>query len=302
MLLSFKGHSRGTSLHSRRAFRTSITLLAALLTCASAASATLTLEPGTDRLGSDYKGFALNQPDPELCRTACNADGACKAYSYVKPGVKAAQAMCYLKNAAPLASVDACCTSGTRKTGPLKIRIPPPGVPALPSLRTLAPGSAMMQKAPVYQTPAELTSQRRIELTKGKDGELFAQLAPNKLFEPERAWITLIGPNAIWGGSGNAVEPTLASFPTNSDDRPAELRLKLQPAAKKLLLVDCTLTSTHKDIVYVVSESSGPEQIFNPKQLFDGHLLFLVDSTGVSHVSISADEPWNFHNCQIRAL
>jgi hypothetical protein len=71
-------------------------------------------EPGTDRMGSDYRGFALVQPDPQLCRRACEGDAHCKAFTFVREGLKGPQAMCFLKNAIPAPRRDDCCTSGAK--------------------------------------------------------------------------------------------------------------------------------------------------------------------------------------------
>jgi hypothetical protein len=93
--------------------------LALLLLClfASAANAdvTVTFEPGVDRMGGDYKGFALSAADPQLCRQACASDGVCKAYTYVKPGVKGPEAMCFLKSSAVAAAANDCCSSGVKE-------------------------------------------------------------------------------------------------------------------------------------------------------------------------------------------
>lgn len=72
----------------------------------------LSLQPGIDRMGSDYRGFALDQADPQVCRQACIGEAACRAYTYVNPGLKGPKAMCFLKNAVPRPSQNACCTSG----------------------------------------------------------------------------------------------------------------------------------------------------------------------------------------------
>jgi len=74
----------------------------------------LTFEPGMDRPGSDYKGDNI-PADPNVCKNRCAADPRCKAYTYVKPGVQGASARCYLKDPAPAANRNDCCTSGIKK-------------------------------------------------------------------------------------------------------------------------------------------------------------------------------------------
>lgn len=79
-----------------------------------AAAHGLTMEPGMDRPGSDYRDFDLDAPDAELCRAACRDDDECRAYTYVAPGVQGEKARCWLKNPAPDPEGNECCTSGAR--------------------------------------------------------------------------------------------------------------------------------------------------------------------------------------------
>jgi len=81
---------------------------------AFAAGPAVSLEVGQDRMGGDYKGFALAQPDAQLCRQACADDAACRAFTYVNPGIKGPEAMCFLKSSVVPATADACCTSGAK--------------------------------------------------------------------------------------------------------------------------------------------------------------------------------------------
>lgn len=72
----------------------------------------LSLQAGTDMMGSDFRSLTLDAADPQVCRQACADDTACRAYTYVKPGVKGPKAVCFLKNAAPRPVANDCCTSG----------------------------------------------------------------------------------------------------------------------------------------------------------------------------------------------
>jgi hypothetical protein len=74
----------------------------------------VSLEPATDRQGFDYKSVNLQVPDVRLCADACKADAACKAYTYVKPGVLGPEARCYVKNVVPVAKSNGCCASGVK--------------------------------------------------------------------------------------------------------------------------------------------------------------------------------------------
>src|SRR5260370_28547023 len=73
-----------------------------------------TLEPDTNRPGQDYKSFDLTEGNPELCRKACADDRNCKAFTYVKPGVRGSRATCWLKSGVPVASTSDCCVSGVK--------------------------------------------------------------------------------------------------------------------------------------------------------------------------------------------
>ena len=85
-------------------------LLHSAITVSQAAS----LEPDTDRLGMDYRRIALPAAEPLLCQSECVADTRCKSFTYVKPGLHAAGAICYLKNGAPSPTANRCCVSGVR--------------------------------------------------------------------------------------------------------------------------------------------------------------------------------------------
>jgi hypothetical protein len=65
----------------------------------------LSLEPGTDRPGSDFRHF--DAAGPEICRDACAPEPRCRAFSF-RGGV------CWLKQGSPHQVRDACCVSGAR--------------------------------------------------------------------------------------------------------------------------------------------------------------------------------------------
>jgi hypothetical protein len=69
-------------------------------------------EYGKDRMGSDYHSAELGQRGWETCKSMCDRDGRCKAWTWVKPGVQGDGAMCYLKDPAPSPSASDCCVSG----------------------------------------------------------------------------------------------------------------------------------------------------------------------------------------------
>ncbi|WKB51795.1 PAN domain-containing protein [Eleftheria terrae] len=86
--------------------------LAALASPATAAPASV--EFGIDRPGADYARFELS-PDYTLCKSACENDARCQAYTYVHPGVQGSNAACWLKSAAPLPQASGCCYSGVKQ-------------------------------------------------------------------------------------------------------------------------------------------------------------------------------------------
>jgi len=110
-----------------------ICVMAAILFPAAAASEPVSLEIGKDRLGADYKGFALDRADPRFCQQACANDAACRAYTYVKPGVKGPRAMCFLKSSVAPATPNDCCTSGA-KSNPIDQRANPAPPPRATSM------------------------------------------------------------------------------------------------------------------------------------------------------------------------
>ncbi len=71
-------------------------------------------EEDTDRFGSDIDRFVVSTGHTETCEERCKNDGRCLSWTYVKPGIQEARAVCYLKSIAPLTRRDACCVSGTK--------------------------------------------------------------------------------------------------------------------------------------------------------------------------------------------
>ena len=83
--------------------------------CASASSAQAQrFEVDVDRPGMDLANFILAQADPSQCLAACQANGNCRAFTFVKPGVQGPQARCWLKSGVPAPVRSACCVSGMR--------------------------------------------------------------------------------------------------------------------------------------------------------------------------------------------
>lgn len=77
------------------------------------------LEIDTDRPGSDLHGFNVAQANPAMCQSSCTNDAQCVAWTYVKPGIQGPAPRCYLKNAVPASTRNACCVSGAKASSPL---------------------------------------------------------------------------------------------------------------------------------------------------------------------------------------
>jgi hypothetical protein len=72
------------------------------------------VELNVDRPGADYSNFDLTEANPFECRSRCENDVNCRAYTYVKPTIQATQARCWLKSAVPSPNPTACCISGVK--------------------------------------------------------------------------------------------------------------------------------------------------------------------------------------------
>lgn len=86
--------------------------------CVSGVSGVITgLEFDTDRPGNDYRDFGISNVDLRnqaelICKSACEKEGQCRAWTYVKPEREGAKARCYLKTAVPARRKSNCCISG----------------------------------------------------------------------------------------------------------------------------------------------------------------------------------------------
>lgn len=70
-------------------------------------------EFGIDRFGGDYRNFEM-PPDPvgAACNAACEEDGRCRAWTYVRPGYIGPAARCFLKERITRPRQKPCCISG----------------------------------------------------------------------------------------------------------------------------------------------------------------------------------------------
>ncbi len=86
-----------------------------------------------NRPGNNYSNFIPPTQNAIHCKNACDADGNCTAWTYVRPGNPGPNARCYLKNPTPSQVVDTCCISGVKAapppgpSGPFEIGVNRPG-------------------------------------------------------------------------------------------------------------------------------------------------------------------------------
>lgn len=81
--------------------------------CVSGVMNQMALE--VNRAGSDYRYFDMMKSSPTACEDACATDSQCKAWTYVRPGVRGPFARCWLKNTVPPPTQGAqCCVSGVK--------------------------------------------------------------------------------------------------------------------------------------------------------------------------------------------
>jgi hypothetical protein len=71
------------------------------------------VEFSIDRNGGDYRSIELS-PDPTglSCKTACDGDNRCRAWTYLRPGYGGAAARCFLKDKVKPPRHKPCCISG----------------------------------------------------------------------------------------------------------------------------------------------------------------------------------------------
>lgn len=85
---------------------------------AAAKTASINFEYDVDRPGSDYRSFDLEDADPALCASQCGKEAKCRAWTYVKPGVQATSARCWLKDQVPEPVTANFAVSGVREDTP----------------------------------------------------------------------------------------------------------------------------------------------------------------------------------------
>ncbi len=88
--------------------------------CVSGVSGAAVLEPrkgplefSIDRTGGDYRNFDTpTDAEGGACKTACEGDNKCRAWTYVRPGYIGPTARCFLKDRIRPPRQKPCCISG----------------------------------------------------------------------------------------------------------------------------------------------------------------------------------------------
>jgi len=145
------------------------------------------MENNTNRPGSDYDRFHINDQRPDRCQSECLLRrDTCKAWTYVRPGIQHKHAVCYLKNAVPAPVSDTCCVSGVLP-GKSRGAFDKPGGIA-PSQPPPPRASPSQPDAPIAKPPAAPPSAPANPTNNepyGKIGEKYAKLGgPNSGIGP----------------------------------------------------------------------------------------------------------------------
>jgi hypothetical protein len=71
------------------------------------------IEFSIDRHGGDYRSFdTAADPAGTPCKSVCETERHCRAWTYVRPGYVSGAARCYLKSKIPRPRRKPCCISG----------------------------------------------------------------------------------------------------------------------------------------------------------------------------------------------
>jgi hypothetical protein len=71
------------------------------------------IEFSIDRTGGDYRSIDIPaDANGASCRSACESDNRCRAWTYVRPGYAGPSARCNLKDKIPRPRPKPCCISG----------------------------------------------------------------------------------------------------------------------------------------------------------------------------------------------
>jgi hypothetical protein len=153
--------------------------------------------------------------------------------------------------------------------------------------------------------PAPLSRSRRMQLTGGTDGSVFASLSIASPLVPDRAFLELVRPAEVltWGcASCDAPRAHMGAGPQSW------VRVMAKPTAATTFLVDCQVSMPSDAQLQVTpalsSSAAGAVQNYSAAQLQNGHLLFLLQTVpaGWAQVSIGGTAPWTLYGCELRTI
>lgn len=75
----------------------------------------------TNLPGRDLRSFWTN--DVAQCRAACQGDGQCVAWTWVRPGIQGANGNCWIKGSIPPQEYNNCCISAVERQAPISQRM-----------------------------------------------------------------------------------------------------------------------------------------------------------------------------------
>ncbi len=79
-----------------------------------------TMEWNIDRPGKDIGRLTLPTANPHLCKTRCENNSRCKAWTYVKPNtIQGPRPQCWIKHTVPSKRPNKCCISGVKTNKPV---------------------------------------------------------------------------------------------------------------------------------------------------------------------------------------
>jgi hypothetical protein len=164
------------------------------------------LEVGIDRPGMDYQNFDLPAPDPAPCRAACEKDGRCRAFTYVKPGIQGPNARCWLKTAIPEPRPNACCISGIKDGSVAEPLAPPrPSPPPPPPAISPIQGAWQLTSTCDKWLPGSEAWRSTIILFEAADGSLSGSAVNDRLQSELKPDSTDYGPPVKSRRSENSI-------------------------------------------------------------------------------------------------
>jgi hypothetical protein len=126
----------------------------------------------TDMPGGDYQRLT-NTTTVFQCKAACEADTACRAWTFVLPGYQGDSALCYLKSFAPQAFGNRCCSSGVRAVAAAPAQKTAPAAEPTPQFVLPAPApSAGVDFTGIWQTESSSGGRFRMSLLQDRKGQV----------------------------------------------------------------------------------------------------------------------------------